>query len=63
MLPRDNNLVQLSILGKGEKPRQVLLPDVVSLSLLSLRGTRAQIILCSSVAKVAGSPNALCMGW
>jgi len=38
VLPRDNGLVQLSILGKGEKPRQVLLPDIVSRSLLTLRG-------------------------
>jgi Phage integrase family len=30
--------VQLSILGKGGKVRQVLLPDIVSRSLLSLRG-------------------------
>jgi integrase len=37
-LPRENDLVQLSIFGKGEKPRQVLLPDVVSRSLLTLRG-------------------------
>jgi len=37
VLPRDNR-VQLSILGKGGKVRQVLLPDVVSRSLLTLRG-------------------------
>src|SRR5262245_54979527 len=30
VLPRENDLVQLSILGKGEKPRQVLSPDIVS---------------------------------
>jgi site-specific recombinase XerD len=36
VLPRDNR-VQLSILGKGGKVRQVLLPDIVSRSLLSLR--------------------------
>jgi len=30
--------VQLSILGKGGKQRQVLLPDIVSRSLLTLRG-------------------------
>ena len=36
VLPRDD-LVQLSILGKGGKVRQVLLPDIVSRSLLSLR--------------------------
>jgi integrase/recombinase XerD len=36
VLPRDNR-VQLSILGKGGKVRQVLLPDIVSGSLLSLR--------------------------
>ena len=38
VLPRENDLVQLSILGKGEKPRQVLLPEIVSRSLLTLRG-------------------------
>jgi integrase/recombinase XerD len=36
VLPRDDR-VQLSILGKGGKVRQVLLPDIVSRSLLSLR--------------------------
>jgi integrase len=37
VLPRDNR-VQLSITGKGGKVRQVLLPEVDSRSLLSLRG-------------------------
>ena len=37
VLPRDER-VQLSILGKGGKVRQVLLPEIVSRSLLSLRG-------------------------
>jgi site-specific recombinase XerD len=37
VLQRDNR-VQLSITGKGGKMRQVLLPEVVSRSLLSLRG-------------------------
>jgi integrase/recombinase XerD len=37
VLPRDEK-VQLSISGKGGKVRQVLLPEVVSRSLLSLRG-------------------------
>jgi integrase/recombinase XerD len=37
VLPRDDRM-QLSILGKGSKVRQVLLPDIVSRSLLSLRG-------------------------
>jgi len=36
VLPRDEH-VQLSITGKGGKVRQVLLPEVVSRSLLSLR--------------------------
>lgn len=40
VLPRDDR-VQLSILGKGGKVRQVLLPDIVSSSLLSLRATAA----------------------
>jgi len=37
VLPRDER-VQLSIVGKGGKVRQVLLPEIVSHSLLSLRG-------------------------
>jgi integrase/recombinase XerD len=37
VLPRDDR-VQLSVTGKGGFVRQVLLPDVVSRSLLSLRG-------------------------
>ena len=36
VLPRDER-VQLNIVGKGGKVRQVLLPEVVSRSLLSLR--------------------------
>jgi integrase/recombinase XerD len=38
VLPRDEGRVQLSINGKGGKVRQVLLPEIVSRSLLSLRG-------------------------
>jgi integrase/recombinase XerD len=38
VLPRDEGRVQLNVLGKGGKVRQVLLPEVVSRSLLSLRG-------------------------
>src|SRR6516162_7133172 len=38
VLPRDGDRVQLSILGKGGKVRQVLLPEIVSRALLSLRG-------------------------
>ena len=38
VLPRDKGRVQLSITGKGGYVRQVLLPDIVSRSLLSLRG-------------------------
>jgi hypothetical protein len=34
--------VQLSIIGQGGKVRQVLLPEIESLSLLSLRGTLAR---------------------
>ena len=37
VLPRDDR-VQLSVLGKGGKIRQILLPEIVSRSLLSLRG-------------------------
>jgi integrase/recombinase XerD len=38
VLPRDQGRVQLSITSKGGKVRQVLLPEIVSRSLLSLRG-------------------------
>ena len=38
VLPREQGRVQLSITGKGGKVRQVLLPEIVSRSLLSLRG-------------------------
>jgi integrase/recombinase XerD len=41
VLPRDQGRVQLSITGKGGKVRQVLLPEIVSRSLLSLRGDAA----------------------
>ena len=38
VLTRDQGLVQLNVLGKGGKTRQVLLPEVVSRALLALRG-------------------------
>jgi integrase/recombinase XerD len=38
VLPRDGGRVQLSITGKGGVLRQVLLPDIVSRSVLTLRG-------------------------
>jgi integrase/recombinase XerD len=38
VIERDGGRVQLSVLGKGHKRREVLLPEVVSRSLLSLRG-------------------------
>ena len=38
VLPRDQGRVQLNVLGKGGKVRQVVLPAIVSRSLLSLRG-------------------------
>jgi integrase/recombinase XerD len=41
VLPRDEGRVQLSILGKGGKTRQVLLPAIVSQALLSLRENAA----------------------
>ena len=37
VLPRDDR-VQLSITGKGGKVRKVLLPEIVSRAILSLRG-------------------------
>jgi hypothetical protein len=47
VLPRDQGRVQLSITGKGGKVRQVLLPEIVSRSLLSLRGEPPPMIPCS----------------
>ena len=41
LIRRDDGKVQLNVLGKGSKPRQVLLPEVVSNALLKLRGTAA----------------------
>ena len=38
VIERAGGRVQLSVLGKGHKRREVLLPEVVSRSLLSLRG-------------------------
>jgi integrase/recombinase XerD len=38
VIERDGGRVQLSVLGKGHKRREVLLPEVVSRSLLSLSG-------------------------
>jgi integrase/recombinase XerD len=38
VIRRDDGKVQLNVLGKGSKPRQVLLPEVVSNALLKLRG-------------------------
>jgi len=38
VIERDGGRVQLSVLGKGHKRREVLLPEVVARSLLSLRG-------------------------
>lgn len=38
VLPRDNDRVQLSVLGKGDKLRHVILPAVVSRALVATRG-------------------------
>jgi site-specific recombinase XerD len=38
---RDDGKVQLNVLGKGSKPRDVLLPEIVSNALLKLRGANA----------------------
>jgi integrase/recombinase XerD len=38
VIERDGGKVQLSVLGKGHKRREVLLPEVVARALLSLRG-------------------------
>jgi integrase/recombinase XerD len=41
VIRRDDGKVQLNVLGKGSKPRQVLLPEVVSNALLKHRGAAA----------------------
>jgi integrase/recombinase XerD len=41
LLDRQQGRLQLSITGKGGKVRNVLLPEIVSRSLLSLRGDAA----------------------
>jgi integrase/recombinase XerD len=41
IIRRDDGKAQLNVLGKGNKPRQVLLPDVVSAALWKLRGPEA----------------------
>jgi site-specific recombinase XerD len=38
VIERDGGKVQLSVMGKGSVPRDVLLPDLVSKSLLAFRG-------------------------
>ena len=38
MIEREDGQVQLSVLGKGSKRREVLFPEVVGRSLRSLRG-------------------------
>jgi site-specific recombinase XerD len=38
VIERRESQVQIDVLGKGGKRRQVLLPEIVSRSLLSLRG-------------------------
>jgi integrase/recombinase XerD len=38
VLERADGKVQLDVLGEGNKPRQVVLPEAVGKSLLSLRG-------------------------
>src|SRR5262249_37882184 len=45
VLPRENDLVQLSILGKGEKPRQVLLPDTATTVCIGIKLPRYESLL------------------
>jgi integrase len=54
VLPRDER-VQLSITGKGGTVRQVLLPEIVSRGLLSLRGDAGDKDPCSPAVWAAGS--------
>jgi integrase/recombinase XerD len=41
VLPREESRVQLSVVGKGDKLRQVVLPEIVGTKLLALRGDAA----------------------
>jgi integrase/recombinase XerD len=58
VIERNGGKVQLSVLGKGHKRREVLLPEVVARSLLSLRGDAALLIQCSPRRVPAISPSA-----
>jgi integrase/recombinase XerD len=64
VLPRDEGRVQLSITGKGGKVRQALLPEIVSRSLLSLRGDAGanDPVFVSGMA-AARLPSAPCTAW
>jgi hypothetical protein len=58
VIERQDGQVQLDVLGKGGKRRQVLLPEVVSRSLLSLRGDAgAGAISSSPRVKASTSPS------
>jgi site-specific recombinase XerD len=64
VLARNDGKVQLSVLGKGEKRREILLPAKVGQSLLALRGEAApgDPVFCSrkaSPARTGKHPRAL----
>lgn len=66
VIPRDSGEVQLSVVGKGDKAREVLLPPAVGAELLTMRGeaaaearvfpitTRRVLEIVKSTAKRAG---------
>jgi len=64
VIERDGGRVQLSVLGKGHKRREVLLPEVVSRSLLSrCEGTRAPMtrsLLRPAAAISLSAPSITC---
>ena len=70
VLPRETGEVQLALVGKGDKPRHVLLPAAVAKSLLAMRGDasasdrvfpitarRINCILKAIVKRAGGNPD------
>ena len=68
VLPRETGEVQLTLVGKGDKPRHVLLPAAVAKSLLAMRGDasdrvfpntarRINYILKAIVKRAGGNPD------
>jgi site-specific recombinase XerD len=70
VFPRDSGEVQLAVVGKGDKPRHVLLPAATAKSLLAMRGDastsdrvfpiterRINYILKAIVKRAGGNPG------